>query len=498
MADRIIYKKLLARVKEATAIELSLGILDWDRKVYMPDAGIKQRAYEISVLSKLAHQTFTSSITGDLLKESWKIDDLTEIERRNLEILQRNYDRETKLPDDFVEKFSHHIQHTEHLWEKAKKKSDFSIIRDDLQKMIELNNQKAHYIDPDKKPYDVLLDIYEPQITELQISTYFKTLKDGVLEIVDKCQSSTIEGDPSILKAKTDIETQRKISGWLIDFIGLDPSQSRLDEAEHPFTTGYGKDVRITTHYLEDDPMGSFYSVMHEAGHAKYEQGLPEEYLWTPIGDSVGLGVHESQSRFIENMIGKSDAFLSFMFPKLQNLVPAYRNLKYENFLKAVNAVIPSKIRIYADEVTYNLHIILRFELERDIFAGKIDIDDLPGIWNGKMLDYLNQDIKDDSKGVLQDTHWYGGAFGYFPDYALGNIYDGQLLHCMESDISDWKEQLREGNGTEILNWLDKNVHKKGFMHDPVELMLEVTGEKPDAKYFNDYLREKFSEIYNF
>lgn len=498
MGDKASYKKLAQRIKEALAIELSLGILDWDRKTYMPEAGIKQRAFEISILSKLAHQTFTSSKTGDLLKESWNIEDLSDVEKRNLEIWQRNYDRETKLPDSFVEEFSRHVQHTEHLWEEAKRKSDFSIIKKDLEKMIELAKKKAEYINPDKKPYDVLLDLYEPQITEAQISTYFSDLKEGVIKVIEKCQNSTKKMNPSILSTKTDYDTQRKISKMLIEFIGLDPKRSRIDEAEHPFTTGYGDDVRITTHYLEDDPMGSFYSVLHEVGHAKYELNLPKEHFWTPVGESVGLGMHESQSRFIENMIGKSASFLEYFFPKLQKLIPSYQDIQYETFLGAVNAVTPSKIRIYADEVTYNLHIILRFELERDIFSGKLHVSELPAAWNQKMKDYLNLTIEKDSKGVLQDTHWYGGMLGYFPDYALGNIYDGQFLHVMEKSVPDWQQQLREGDCTHMLKWLDENVHKKGFMYDPVDLVMKISGEAPKAAYFIDYLNEKFKKIYDF
>ncbi|MBD3353021.1 MAG: carboxypeptidase M32 [Candidatus Lokiarchaeota archaeon] len=492
------YKQLIQRMKNIKHYEGIYSLLAWDVKTYMPDSGIMQRSEELGLISKRVHELFTSKETGNLLKEAKKTDDLNLFQERNLELIERDYKRETKIPTDLVEKISKHESHTEHLWEKAKAKSNFEMIKNDLQKMIELKREKATAINPDKDPYDILLDLYEPNITQKDITTYFTDLKEGVIKLVHRCSECQDQPDLTVLKTHVSNETQKKISSYIIKFVGLDPKRSRIDESEHPFTTGYGDDVRITTHYLNNDPMGSFYSVLHEAGHALYELDLPREHFLTPIGNAVSFGIHESQSRFIENIIGKGDAFLSRTFPLLQSWIPAFENISYNSFLKAVNAVIPSKIRIYADEVTYNLHIILRFEIERDIFAGKCSIDELPEVWNQKMAKYLDQDIQEDKNGVLQDTHWYGGAFGYFPAYALGNIYDGQFLQKMEQDIPEWEDKIKNKDEKEILDWLKYNIHEKGFLYDPRDLLENVTSEKPNAKYFVEYLNKKFKKIYKF
>jgi len=322
--------------------------------------------------------------------------------------------------------------------------------------------------------------------------------------MIDKCQGLCIgedaKVDPDILKVECIQEQQTHLSDFLMKFTGLDPERSRIDTSEHPFTTGYADDVRITTHYLENDPMGSFYSVLHEAGHALYELNLPKDHLWTAIGDAISLGVHESQSRFNENIVGKNPSFIEYIYPKVFEYIPGYKkkNISLDEFIRAINAIVPSKIRIYADEVTYNLHIIMRFEIERDLFAGKISVEELPQVWNEKMDKYLQQKIKKDKEGVLQDTHWYGGSFGYFPTYSIGNIYGGQMLHTMKKDINDWNEQLRMGQYDDIRNWLITNVHQKGSMYDPRDLIEEISGEKPDAKYFISYMEKKFGKIYDF
>jgi carboxypeptidase Taq len=340
-----------------------------------------------------------------------------------------------------------------------------------------------------------MLDLFEPQITAAQISTLFEPLRNGVIKLVKDLAAQSAPSN-QILRHPVTFDQQENISQFAIDLVGLDPSRSRLDESEHPFTTGYADDVRITTHYLENDPMASFYSVLHEAGHALYETNLPREHLWTAIGNSVSLGIHESQSRFIENMVGKNPLFLEYFYGQLKKIIPGYDPGNSGDFIKAINAVIPSKIRIYADEVTYNLHIILRFELERDLFAGKVTLKEMPEAWNEKMDKFLGQKITEDKEGVLQDTHWYGGAFGYFPDYVLGNIYDGQLLTAIKKSIPDWCDGLKKGNISKIRSWLSTNVHSNGSLYDPFDLIEHVTGEKPSEQHFLHYLDEKFRPLF--
>jgi len=293
------------------------------------------------------------------------------------------------------------------------------------------------------------------------------------------------------------------ISEAAMEFIGYDTKSpqagGRLDETEHPFTTGYYDDVRITTHYHKDRFPSSLYSVLHEGGHALYEQNLPKKWIYQPIGASSSYGIHESQSRFVENMIGRSPEFLGYMFPKLKKIIGrTLRGVKLADFISSVNNVQPSKIRIEADEVTYGLHIIIRFEMERNIFAGKIGVDELPQAWNEKYEKYLGVEIEHDSEGVMQDTHWASGLYGYFPSYALGNIYGGMFLKKLRRDAPGWKKDIKKGNFTPVKNWLLENIHNKGKLYDPADLVKQVTGTNLTVKPFIDYLERKFGKIYGF
>jgi len=498
MIENKSYNQLAEHMKELKLIENSLGILYWDMRTYMPSKGIQQRAETVALYTKIHHERLVSKFTETKLKEISNMNDLTDIQRRNIELWQREYDMEAKLPVDLVQKLAVQENITEKLWEKAKAKLDFKMVQPDLEKLFDLVKQKANAYDSDKPMYDVLLDLFEKNTTQDMINEYFSTLKVGVLKIIGKCKGSSIKPDINSIKINTSISQQKQLSKFIMNFLGMEPERSRIDETEHPFTTGYADDVRITTHYLENDPMASFYAVLHEGGHALYDLNLPSEHLWTGIGDGASYGIHESQSRFVENMIGKSPEFITHAFSKIQEIIPEYKRINVSDFIRAVNVVTPSKIRVYADEVTYNLHIIMRYEMERDLFSDKITISELPQVWEEKIDTYFDLKLENEAEGVLQDVHWYGGGFGYFPAYALGNVYDGALLNAMELSIPDWKQQLKEGNGKNILEWLDVNVHKKGFLYDPVDLIENVTGNKPDAAAFIDYLNDKFRNIYDF
>ena len=492
------YVQLAEYMKELKLIEVSLSLLYWDMRTYMPPKGIQQRAEIVSLYTKIHHERLVSKFTETKLKEISNMNDLNDIQKRNIELWQREYDMEAKLPVDLVQKLAIQRNITEKLWEKAKSKSDFKMVQPELEKLFDLVKKKANAYDPAKQMYDVLLDLHERNMTQNMVNEYFSTIKMGVLKIMDKCKNSSVKPDINSIKIKTIVSQQKQLSKFIMDFLGMDPERSRIDETEHPFTTGYADDVRITTHYLEDDPMASFYAVLHEGGHALYDMNLPIEHRWTGIGSGASYGIHESQSRFVENMIGKSPEFISHAFSKIQEIIPEYKKVNTSDFIRTVNAVIPSKIRVYADEVTYNLHIIMRYEMERDLFSDKISISELPQVWKEKMDSYFGLNLENEAEGVLQDVHWYGGGFGYFPAYALGNVYDGALLTTMEKSIPDWKQQLKEGNGKNVLKWLSVNVHKKGLLYDPVDLIEKITGNKPDAVAFVDYLNDKFSKLYEF
>ncbi|MHA1727379.1 MAG: hypothetical protein ACTSWY_01445, partial [Promethearchaeota archaeon] len=362
------YDKLCERMKDLMLLGSSMNILGWDMRTYMPSAGSLQRAEQQSLLSGIAHDHLVSDKTHNLLKEVSEMDGLTDIQKRNLELWQRDYDQEAKLSKDLVKRLSKQSNITEKLWEKAKVKSDFKIVQLELEKLVELVKEQATALDPEKSKYDVLLDLYEKNITESMIDEYFSVLKNGVVKLIEKVKDYETP-DPKILRKKVDISRQKELSQFIYNFLNMPEERSRIDETVHPFTTGFADDVRVTTHYLEEDPLGSFYSVFHECGHALYDLNLPKEHRWTAVGTSVSMGIHESQSRFTENLIGKSSAFLEYAFPKIIKIAPEFKKIKLDTFIKAVNTITPSKIRIYADEITYNLHIILRFEIEKALFA---------------------------------------------------------------------------------------------------------------------------------
>ncbi len=495
------YQEFIDRIKEIHQLGHAGGILNWDLQTYMPSQAIEQRSGVLSLLSKVEHQKMTDPKMGVLLKALESTPDLSPDQLRELVLFRRIYDRATKLPSEFVQKLSKQASLTQFHWEKAKRTNNFSLIQEHLENLIDLSKKKAEYLDPDADPWDVLAHDFEPNVTSKQITALFDPLKQGTIKLIERYNKAMESCDEvphvNLLDVPVDMAQMKQLTKWEMELIGLDPQRSRVDESEHPFTTGYRDDVRITTHYLESQPLASIYSVLHEGGHALYALNLPEAHAWTFRGSSISSGIHESQSRFIENLIGKNPAFLEYFFPKLKKYIPAYHSFETVDFLKAVNAIIPSKVRIYADEVTYNLHIILRFEIERDLFLGKINVSELPQVWNEKMKSYLNQDILTDTEGILQDTHWYSGYFGYFPDYALGNLYNGQMLHLMKREIPEYDDLLRKGDLTRILTWLNTHVHNKGNIYDPLEFIEKMSHEPLNPHYFLDYLDMKYTELYH-
>ncbi len=498
------YNMLSEQMKEIKLLSNSQAILFWDIRTYMPSDGIEQRGQQLAILGRITHEKATNQKIGELISQCNKSDSgLDEIQKRNVELWKRDYDRETKLPSDLVVRLTKQATITESIWEQAKqKKQSFTVVKPELEKMVELVKERAHALDPDKPMYNVLLDEYEPKMTAAGIDSYFKPLKEGVIKLIKKYQDAVADNPPdiSILKKNIPVDQQKQVSKWIMNFLGMPPSRSRVDEAEHPFTTGLAKDVRITTHYLDDDPTGAIYSTFHEGGHALYELNTPEEHWFTGVGETVSMGIHESQSRFCENIVGKNPTFLKYFYPNvIQKYMPAFKSVDTDTFIKTVNAINPeSKIRIYADEVKYNLHVILRFEIEQDLIAGKITVGELPEIWNEKMEQYLGVKIENDTEGVLQDTHWYAGLIGYFPTYVLGNIYNSQMLATMKKSIPEWESQLGAGDFSQIRNWLVTNVQNKGSIYDPIDLIKFISNEPPNTNYFLDYLNEKYSRIYNF
>jgi carboxypeptidase Taq len=380
------------------------------------------------------------------------------------------------------------------------------MFRPELEKLLELSKEAADILMKVKKtstPYDAAIDIFEPKMTAKEITKVFDELRTGLVTLIGKCQNAPKQPDMSILKRKVPIDVQRKIAIALAEAVQYDVTSKnaggRIDETEHPFTNGYYDDVRITTHYYEDMFASSIFSVLHEAGHALYEQDLNPEWMYQPVGSGCSSGFHESQSRTIENIIGRSPEFWTSFLPKMKQAAgTTLADLNLDKFVHAINQVKPSKIRVEADEVTYCIHIIIRFNIERDLFAGKVSVKELPEIWNQNYKDYLGIKIENDSEGVMQDTHWASGYYGYFPSYALGNIYSGQLLETMTKTMPDWKAQLKKGDFKNIKQWLTKNVHSQGNLYDPPVLLNKITGKELTVKPYMAYLNEKYSNLYGF
>jgi len=503
------YKKLLKKTKDLFILQSAAAIVHWDMETMMPPRAIKLRSLQLAMLSRIGHKMSTDPEIGALLRDVMKhpeYDGLDAVQKRNVYLIKKNYDEQTKLPEELVVEIAKQQAITVDTWKKAKAAKNFSMFKPELEKMVDLRKKAAEILMKVKEtatPYDALIDIFETKMTAETISKVFDELKKGLVSLLRKCETAPKQPDISILKRKVHIDTQRKISKALAEFVGYDTESKqaggRIDETEHPFTTGYYDDVRITTHYYEDTFASSVFSVLHEEGHAIYEQNLNPEWIFQPVGTGCSSGFHESQSRFVENIIGRSREFWTYFLPKMKKITGnIFSDVDLDTFVHAINQVKPSKIRVEADEVTYCLHIIIRFNLERDIFADKITVEELPEIWNQSYKKYLGIDIENDSEGVMQDTHWASGYYGYFPSYALGNIYSGQILARMEKALPDWRNQIAKGNFYDIKQWLVKNVHSYGDLYDPADLIKKITGEELSVIPYLNYLNTKYSELYGF
>ncbi|MDH7563297.1 MAG: carboxypeptidase M32 [Candidatus Bathyarchaeota archaeon] len=503
------YKKLMEKTKDIIVFASSEAIVHWDMETMMPPKAIGLRSQQLALLSRIEHQISTSPEIGKLIQEithSKDYDKLDAVQKRNVYLIKKHYDEQTKLPEELVAETAKQQAITIDTWKKAKAAKNYAMFKPELEKLLDLRKKAAEILMKAKEtatPYDALIDIFEPKMTAKEITQVFNDLREGLVSILRKSEKAPNQPDTSILQRKIPIDIQRKIAVALSEAVGYDVTSKtaggRIDETEHPFTTGYYDDVRITTHYFEEMFASSIFSVLHEAGHAMYEQNLNPEWMYQPVGNACSSGFHESQSRMIENIIGRSREFWTYFLPKLKELAgKTLADISLDKFVHAINQVKPSKIRVEADEVTYGLHIIIRFNIERDLFANKCAVKELPEIWNQSYKDYLGVKIENDSEGVMQDTHWASGYFGYFPSYALGNIYSGQILEVMNRDLPNWKAQLTKGNFKETKQWLVKNVHANGNLFDPADLLKKITGKELTVKPYLGYLNEKYSKLYGF
>lgn len=503
------YEKLLSKISDVFVLGGVAGLVQWDTETKMPRGAFEYRSQQQALMSRLDQKMATDPEIGALLDRIEKdpgVGSMGEVPSRNLYLIRKDYDEKTKLPERLVAALARQEVISYQSWHKAKNAKDFSIYKPELERMLELKKEWAGLlmdVKGVKTAYDALIDVFEPKFSQSIITSVFDRLKTGLLPIIEKCVSSPSQPDPSILKRHVPVAVQERLSKMAMDFIGFETgtptARGRLDETEHPFTIGVYDDVRITTHYYEENFASSVFSVLHEGGHALYDQDLRRDWIYTPVGQPNSFGWHESQSRFIENIVGRSHEFCSYLLPRLKEMTGAtLADLEIGMFVHALNEVRPSKIRVEADEVTYSMHLIIRFEIERDLLAGRLTVGELPQAWNQKYRDYLGVEIKDDAEGVLQDVHWAHGYFGYFPSYAIGNIYSGHLLSKLEREMPGWKEGIAQGRFAPVLQWLKDNVHVLGNLYDPLVMLKKVTGEEIDSSHFVRYLNDKYSSIYGF
>jgi carboxypeptidase Taq len=491
------YGELINLVRQTNTLAATEALLDWDSETYMPPKGLAARAEQLSLIATLAHERRTHSQIGELL-DKLGTDSGDDIAKANIRETRRIYQRATKIPADIVRRIAHTTTIAKDEWGKARTENDFPKFAPHLAELLDLKRQVADLIGWKGERYDALLDEFEPGMTSAQVADIFTSLRKPLAEFVQRIATAKKRPDPSILHRNFPKQAQVDLCRKLAEAIGFDFKAGRIDVSKHPFCSGTSPgDVRLTTRYYEDFFSPSVFGVLHEAGHGLYEQGFDVKNMFTPMAQAVSLGIHESQSRMWENFVGRSRPFWECYYADAQRAFPeSLGNVSLDAFHGAINVVEPSYIRVEADEVTYNLHIILRFELERGMIDGSIAVKDVPDAWNAKMHELFGITPKSNAEGCLQDIHWSMGAFGYFPTYALGNLYAAQFFETASKAIPDLSGHIRKGSFRPLLDWLRENIHRHGQLYRANELVQRITGRPLSIEPFLSYVKAKFSPIY--
>ncbi len=491
---------LKSKLKDIKNLQAAEAVLGWDQQVYMPPGGTEARAEQLATLSRIAHEMFIADEIGVLLDDLAKADFSYDSDEASLiRVVRRDYEKARKLPSDLVAEMSRTFSLGHQIWTKARADKEFAQFRDILSKIVDLNVQVAEAFGYEDCLYDALLDQFEPGMKTAEVRQVFDTLKAGLVPLVQAIVERTDQVDDSCLKQGFDETAQWDFGLIPLRAIGFDFERGRQDKSVHPFTTNFSiNDVRITTRVFKDQFPSALFSTLHEGGHALYEQNSAPSLEGTFLAGGTSLGVHESQSRLWENVLGRSREFWQFYYPRLQEFFPAQLGtVSLETFYRAINKVEPSFIRVEADEVTYNLHIFLRFELEQDLLERRLQVADLPDAWNAKMEAYLGLTPPHDALGVLQDIHWSGGPMGYFPTYTLGNVLSLQFYQQTLKDIPDLREQFSRGEFGGLFEWFKEKIHQHGRKFMANELVKRVTGaDQIDPRLYLAYIKQKYSEIY--
>ena len=475
----------------------ALGVLYLDATTAAPSDTWEGRGKTMEVMSQITYDLLVNDENDELLSYlEAHADELDAQTKREVEVLRKSYDQIHRIPAEEYVAYSVLINDAESVWHKAKPEDDFAAFAPYLEKIVDYNRKFAGYYHPEMAPYDALLNEYEEGMNVETLDAFFAQLRQTIVPLIEKIRA-TKQIDDAFLYRHYPVEIQRKLSDYLMEVMGIDRTHCGIAETEHPFTTNFNnKDVRITTHYFEDNLVSSMFSVIHEGGHALYELGADDCYNYTALAGGVSMGIHESQSRFYENIIGRSPAYVHAVFPKLKELFPEQlADVDEEMFYRAINKAEPSLIRTEADELTYSLHIMVRYEIEKQLIGGTLAVKDVPAEWKRLYKQYLGVDVPSDREGCLQDSHWSGGSIGYFPSYALGSAYGAQMLHKMQEEIGDIWPDVAKGDLSKVTDWLRSHIHRYASFKKPGELFESVCG-KFDAKYYTDYLTEKYTKLY--
>lgn len=490
--------QLQERYGEVLDLNSAIALLHWDQEVYMPPKGATARGRQLATLSALSHRMFTDAQVGKLLKELEGDDTLAGDARLSVSETRHDYDLATKLPESFVSAMAEEQSKAYQAWTSARSASDFKQFQPNLEKLVDLLRRKADYLGYEDSPYDALLDEYERGLTSKFLTELFGGLATRQSALLQRIAQAGPQTTPAWLNQEWSEDAQWQITMRVLEDMGFDFDAGRQDKSVHPFTTNFDlHDVRVTTRLSEEEPFSALTGSIHEGGHALYEQGFLETDRRTVLGQAISLGIHESQSRLWENMIGRSLPFWKHYTPLLHEFHGAKLDgVGPEEMYRTINLVQPSFIRVEADECSYNLHIILRFEIELALIEGRLAVKDVPEAWNARFKELLGLDVPGDAQGCLQDIHWSHGSMGYFPTYALGNLYAAQLLERLERDIPALWEQVGAGNFAPLLEWLRAKVHRVGRRRTATQLIEDVTGLPPTPDAFLRYLEKKYHAIY--
>ncbi|MBA4536134.1 carboxypeptidase M32 [Bacillus aquiflavi] len=491
--------EFLNYVKKMTAYQEAIHLIYWDLRTGAPKNGVTHRSEVISLLSSEVFQMSTSEeMAAYIAKLSRFKNEVSKITQKTLEDCKQEYDRNKKIP---IEEYKDYVMlqsEAQSIWGEAKEKSDFNLFRPYLEKLVDTNKRFIEYWGYEGNKYNTLLDLFEPGVTVAVLDKVFEELRENIVPLVKEVSESPYQPETAFLFEHFSKEKQRQFSVEILRQIGYNFHAGRLDETIHPFAISLNPgDVRVTTNYNEKDFRSAVFGTIHEGGHALYEQNISKELIGTSLCTGTSMGIHESQSLFYEYFIGRHYSFWVKNYDLLKKFSNGqFDNVTLENFYRAINQSKPSLIRIEADELTYPLHIIIRYEIEKGLFNDEIDVKDLPQIWNDKYEEYLGIRPKNDGEGVLQDVHWAGGSFGYFPSYALGYMYAAQFKAALVKDIPSFDELLAKGHLQPIRKWFTYHIHQYGKMKKPLEILTDVTGEGLNAKYLIDYLYDKYRKVY--